>query len=265
MTSSPLTGKTVLLTRRVEQSQEMIDLLSRFGIRTLCFPMIETVPSEDWSGLDSALDHIDKYDWVIFTSANAVRFVVEHIRECNSSRQDVLANSSIFAIGPATASALQQAGISPSLIAEDSKAEGALAALLNSLGGESSIAGLKILLPRAAVARDLLPKELTKLGADVETVEVYRTIRPEIDAEEIRSLLQRGDVDVVAFTSSSTVENFASLFSESFSDLLNDVAVACIGPITASTAHELGLTVAIQPETYSAAALVDAIVAYFSR
>ncbi|MGH9763731.1 MAG: uroporphyrinogen-III synthase, partial [Blastocatellia bacterium] len=127
------------------------------------------------------------------------------------------------------------------------------------------VAGLKILIPRAAVARDFLPRELARLGAHVEAVEAYRTVKPEVGAEAIFALFRRGEVDVVAFTSSSTVTNFAALAGETnLADLLREVAVACIGPLTATTASDLGLRVVIQPESYSGSSLVQAISEYFS-
>lgn len=261
----PLKGRTIVLTRRVEQAREMTEALERLGAKVVCFPTIETIPPDDWTPLDSAVDRIEDFDWVIFTSSNAVRFVGQRLTSRQLDLPSVLSGLKVLAIGPATQASLKDLGREADLVALDSKAEGALKTLIESLGSDIAVAGLKILIPRAAVARDFLPRELARLGAQVEAVEAYRTVKPEVDSEGIFDLFRRGEVDVVAFTSSSTVTNFAALAGEtSLSDLLREVAVACIGPLTSATASALGLKVVIQPESYSGSSLVQGISQYFS-
>ncbi|HYM00209.1 MAG TPA: uroporphyrinogen-III synthase, partial [Blastocatellia bacterium] len=167
-------------------------------------------------------------------------------------------------IGPATAASLESESRPPDLVAPDSKGEGVLSCLIAALGGEQAIAGLKILIPRAAVAREFLPSELVRLGAKVDIIEVYRTVIPDVSSDDIVKLFQNRKVDVIVFTSSSTVTNLAALIEPAdLRSLLKEVAVACIGPVTAATASEKGLRVDIRPDSYTGAALVQAISNYF--
>ena len=171
----------------------------------------------------------------------------------------------VCAIGKATAKALAESGINANLIANDSKAEGLLQALIEQAGGKENLRGRRFLLPRARIAREILPEELRKLGAIVDAVETYQTIRPQADDTDFIQLLEKKAIDVIIFTSSSTVLNFvATVGEERVAKLLHDIIIACIGPITAATAREYNLTNIIQPKNYNAAALVDTIVAAFA-
>jgi uroporphyrinogen III methyltransferase/synthase len=127
---------------------------------------------------------------------------------------------------------------------------------------------LKILLPRAAEAREIMPLELKKMGASVDVVEAYRTVRPDTNRARVKEMLEKGDIHMVTFTSSSTVANFVKMFgneSDNFHDWMSNVSVACIGPVTAQTAEENGLTVDVFPEDYTIEGLTNAIVQYFSK
>jgi uroporphyrinogen III methyltransferase/synthase len=169
-----------------------------------------------------------------------------------------MSNPVVCAIGPATAKAIENAGIHVDVIAADSKAEGALRAIIEHAGGESKIRGLRFLIPRARIAREVLPVELGRLGARVDAVETYQTVKPDTDIENIIRLLNEA---AITFTSSSTVANFAALVgAENLSSLLQNTLVACIGPVTAATALEHGLSKIVQPEVYNTRALVEAIV-----
>jgi uroporphyrinogen III methyltransferase/synthase len=174
---------------------------------------------------------------------------------------ELLATHVICAIGPSTADAILSAGAPLHLRASDSTAEGALTAIVDHLGGEQNIPGLRFLIPRAKVAREVLPSGLRRLGAEVHTVETYQNVIPNLPPQAIARLFEEHAIDVVTFTSSSTVSNFAGLagFTD-LSGLLSNTLVACIGPVTAETAASHGLTKVIQPERYDAAALVEAIV-----
>src|SRR5437868_8761302 len=238
--SKPLTGRTILITRAAGQSNEAVMLLENLGARVLHRPMIEIVEPADWSELDRAIERLDRYDWIIFTSANGAKFFFrrldeKHIRELPSS-------SVVLAIGGATAKAIAKEGARVDLTASDSRAEGALEAILEHGGGSSAISGKRFLIPRARVARDFLPDELRKIGAIVDVAEAYRTIPPEEGTgDEIKALLESHEIDAITFTSSSTVSNFASLVGEvDLSKIPSNVVGACIGPVTAATAREQG-------------------------
>lgn len=258
-TEKPLRGRIIVLTRPRAQSAEMTSLLENLGATVLHLPTIQIVEPTDWSGVDKAIERLESFDWVIFTSANGADFFFRRLIEKNRSFPSP--GPAICSIGPATARAMQKMGVALDLIAEDSKAEGVLRALTERIGGEDKIHGLRFLIPRARVARDLLPDELARLGAQVETVEVYQTIKPDLDSLEIERLFREKKPDAVAFTSSSTISNLAALAdTDDLSALLRDALIACIGPVTAATAAEYGLRDVIQPESYNARALVDAIV-----
>jgi uroporphyrinogen III methyltransferase/synthase len=246
-----------LLTRAKAQSAETAERLERLGAKVIYCPAIEFTDPESWGPVDSAVRNLTSFDWIIFTSANGVTFFMRRLAEL---RKQIPAGLEIAAIGPATAKALENAGVTASLMANDSKAEGALAAILEHLKGESGVSGLRFLLPRAQVARDYLPKELRRLGAQVDDVSVYRTVKPDLDFSEISKALTEKKIDAVTFTSSSTVSNLASLLgAEDLSRLMAGVLVACIGPITAKTAKEHGIASVLQPEVYTSEALVQAI------
>ncbi len=254
-----LCGRTIVLTRPRDQSAEMTALLENLGATVLYLPTIQIVEPTDWNPADNAIERLESFDWLIFTSANGVDFFFRRLIEKN--RSFPLPCPSICSIGPATALALQKSGAASDLIAEDSRSEGVLRALIEQIGGEDKLQGLRFLIPRSRVARDLLPDELARLGAQIETVEVYQTIKPDLDKKDIEKLFQEKKPDAVAFTSSSTVSNLAALAEEDdLSVLLRDAIIACIGPVTAATAARYGLRDCIQPESYNARALVEAIV-----
>jgi uroporphyrinogen III methyltransferase/synthase len=195
---------------------------------------------------------------LIFTSVNGVKYFFARLR---ARRQDIrsLANVQIAAIGPETARAVEAFHLRVDAIPEEYRAE-ALVPVLGEVGEQ------RILLPRAAVAREVLPEALRTLGAHVDEIPVYQTVRPQNGkTEELRALLKAGKIDLVTFTSSSTVGNFVASFPEDHvSALFARCRVGCIGPITTETAHEFGLVVAVQPQTYTIPAFADAIVEYFT-
>lgn len=253
----PLTGLRVLVTRGRAQSAEITGLLEMAGATVIYCPTIEIREPDSWAAIDAAIEKLDDYDWIVFTSANGVEFFYRRL-----ARKRLPDRIIRCAIGPATAKALETASGRVDVIAKDSKAEGALAAIIEHAGGAGRIRGLRFLIPRARIARDLLPTELSALGAFVDAVEVYQTIKPETEGEEIKRLLTEGAVDVLTFTSSSTVSNFASIVGiKDLSGLLKGVLVACIGPVTAQTAREHGIEKIIQPDQYNAPALVESLIA----
>ena len=257
----PLRGKTVLVTRPRKQSGDITEQLEAVGATVVHCPTIEVLPPDSWAQLDGSIRRIKEYDWIVFTSANGVRFFFERLGELEIEGTQALSGAVVCAIGPATARALQKAGVVAQITASDSKAEGALRAIIDHVGGEQNVRGLQFLIPRAKVAREILPASLQKLGARVDAVETYQTVKPEIARDSILRLFNETSIDVVTFTSSSTVSNFAALIGlTDLSDLLANVSIACIGPITAETAASYGLRNIIQPKLYNAEALVESIV-----
>jgi uroporphyrinogen III methyltransferase/synthase len=256
-----LRGKTVLITRPRKQSEDMTAQLESVGATVVHCPTIEVLPPDSWAQLDGSIRRIKGYDWVVFTSANGVRFFFDRLCEIAIDKAGLLTGLAVCAIGPVTARELEKAGVVAQVTASDSIAEGALTAIIDHLGGEQNVSGLQFLLPRAKIAREILPEGLRKLGARVDVVEAYQTVKPEFARESILRLFNETSIDVVTFTSSSTVSNFASLVGlTDLSDLLANILVACIGPITAATAASHGLKNIIQPELHNAEALVESII-----
>lgn len=252
----PLFGKRVLMTRAKEQAGELAGLLAAYGAEPLEAPTIRIVPPADWAPVDQAISDIGTYDQVIFTSVNGVARFMTRLRE-NGLDARCLAGRQVCCIGPRTARELETFGVKADVVPADYQAEGVIEAL-----GRHDVKGVRILIPRAEVARELLPDELRARGAHVDVVPVYRTVIPQEGGEEWRRLLAEGQVHLVTFTSSSTVRNFVTMVggAEHATRLLRTVVVAAIGPITAKTAEEMGLTVSIMPGENTIPAMVDAMV-----
>jgi uroporphyrinogen III methyltransferase / synthase len=253
----PLFGKTIVVTRKGDQANSMIDRLHELGAEPLFFPVIETIAPDDWSPLDNALDNLSQYDGLIFTSANGVRFFAERLKAVEQDIRE-LKGLRVYTIGPKTAEAVRNLGIRVDVVPEDFVAE----SLIESIGKES-VKGKRFLLPRATVARETLPEQLRKLGAIVDIAPAYQTILPSQSADALGKRLKEGNVDVITFTSSSTVTNFLALTGEKLLPEIKKAKIACIGPITAKTAREAGLSVEIMPEQYTVSSLMDAIENYF--
>jgi uroporphyrinogen III methyltransferase/synthase len=246
------------------QAQTFADELEMRGAHVLVCPTIEIVELESYERLDEAIDHLFGYDWLLFTSVNAVDYFFRRfidaghsIAECDELR--------VCAIGEATAEKLHNLNVHVDVIPTDSKAEGVFAALEQFVGGKEALVGVNLLLPRAAVARDYLPKALEAAGARIDVIPVYRTVVPEVDRAHLAAMLAGGS-DCITFTSTSSVKNLARLFdTPDLGSILTNTAIACIGDVTARTAAEYGLTVQIQPTQSTIASLVQAIVDYFGR
>ncbi len=255
--SKPLFGKCIVVTRPRGQAQRFVDLLEQQGAEAVLCPTIETVPLDSYEHLDTALNQLGAYAWLIFTSVNGVKYFFARLRE---RQQDIrtLGKVRITAIGPETARAVEQFHLRVDAIPEEYRAE----ALIPLLG---DVKGQRVLLPRAEEARAILPQELHALGAQVDEIAVYRTVQPRgTRVEELRERFKAGTIDLVTFTSSSTVRNFAALFpGEDLRALLGSARIGCIGPITADTACAYGLEVAVQPASYTVPAFAEAIVEYF--
>ena len=259
--TKPLFGKRVVLTRAREQAREFSQLLAAYGAEPIEVPTIQILPPASWQAIDDAVTRLSIYHWLIFTSVNGVRPFMDRLQAAGKDVR-ALASLRLCAIGPRTAQELGTYGLSPDVVPTEFQAEGVIAALA-SVG----IRGSRILIPRAEVAREILPEQLRELGATVDVIPVYRTIAPTVDVASLTQQLRDGRVAAVTFTSSSTVRNFVELFGgrDVVRPLLAGAVVACIGPITASTAKEYGLTVSVMPAENTVPALADAIVRHFKE
>ncbi|MEK7850428.1 MAG: uroporphyrinogen-III synthase, partial [Deltaproteobacteria bacterium] len=252
----PLFGKRVVVTRAREQASDFVEILERQGACVVEFPTIEIVPPASWDAIDGALERLEAYDWALFTSVNGVKYFIERLKAKGKDVRD-LKGIKLCAIGPKTASEIEALGLRLDFVPKEFRAEG----IIEGLG---DVKGMRILLPRAEVAREILPDELTRMGATVDVVTAYRTMRPEGKTAEIKDLFREGKIDIVTFTSSSTVTNFLQMFEErEGADLLHDVKVASIGPITAETAKKHGIETKIMPKNYTIPALAEAILDHY--
>jgi uroporphyrinogen III methyltransferase/synthase len=217
-------------------------------------PTIEIRPASDYAPLDRAISTLSCYDWLIFTSANGVRFFIDRL---DRSGMDLRAlRARICAIGPATRAAVEALHLKVDLMGKEYVAEGLLDAF-----AAYDLAGKRVMLPRAAVARDLVPVELTRRGAQVDVVEAYRTVIPEDGAAHARELFSAAHKpDCITFTSSSTAQNFVAMVG---TNGLEDVKVVSIGPVTSQTARNLGLRVDAEAQPYTIDGLVNAILQRF--
>lgn len=259
-----LRGRTVVITRALKQADAFAEELERCGARVIICPTIEIADPESYDRLDEAINDLYGYDWLIFTSVNGVEYFLRRMEllKRNIAELDELR---VCAIGDATANALAEARVHVDLVPNVFKAEGIFAALEEFVGGSEHLHGLNFLIPRAAVARDYLPKALTEAGARVDVVPAYRTVLPaDFDRGRVSAMLA-GSADCIAFTSSSTVKNLSQLFdTPDLSQVLRGVVVACIGDITAQTAIEYGLQPEVQPAEFTVPALVRAIADHFA-
>jgi len=256
----PLKGNKILITRAREQSGAFATRLKKLGAEVIEFPTIEIVPPSNWKGVDRAIARLRSYNWVIFTSANGVNFFFQRLKEKGKTPR-LLSGLKIGAIGPATAEQLKKRGLRVDYIPKEFVAESILKGL-----NRSEIKGKKILLARAKKARDILPIGFKRIGGEVDVVEVYRTIKPRGGSGRLKRLLENKGVDIITFTSSSTVSHFVDLLKkEDLKTLLKGVIIACIGPVTARTVKEAGLEVHSQPREYTIPGLTQAIAGYFVK
>lgn len=257
-----LFGKRIVVTRAREQASTFLSALTELGADCIEFPTIEVVPPSGYGRMDGAIADLERYQWVIFTSTNGVKFFFDRLRFLRRDSRS-LKGIKVAAIGAKTAEALLENGIRADLVPGEFRAEAVVEAFR-----EQDVEGLRILLPRAAEAREVLPVELERMGATVDVVEAYRTAKAEGDRSLVRELLEKGSVHMVTFTSSSTVHNFVEAFQkegEQFFRWMQNVTVACIGPVTAETAEKRGLRVSLVAGEYTIESLTRAIVAYFEK
>jgi uroporphyrinogen III methyltransferase/synthase len=253
-----------VVTRAASQAAELTAALEEYGARVFVCPTIEIREPDSYERLDEALDHLYGYDWLIFTSANAVTFFMQRMTSRGLKVED-LDEIKVCAIGQRTAERLHDVKTHVDVVPSQSTAEGVFAALIEFVGGEASLRGLNVLLPRAVAGRDYLPNALEQAGARVDVVPTYQTVVPEnFDRGRLAAMLT-GSGDCIAFTSPSTIKNLAKLFdTHDLGKALPGVVIACIGPVTAAAAAEYGLRVDIQPEQQTVKDLARAIAEYYN-
>ena len=256
----PLEGRTVIVTRAASQAADLTTLLESYGANVIICPTIEIREPDNYERLDEALDHLYGYDWLIFTSTNGVEFFLKRLTDRGQQIAD-LDEIKVCAIGQRTADKLHDAHVHVDLVPSQSTAEGVFAALNEFVG---DLRGLNILLPRAAVGREVLPEALQNAGARVDVVTTYQTVLPDnLDRGKLAAMLA-GSGDCIAFTSPSTIKNLAKLFdTHDLGKTLPGMVVACIGSVTSEAAAEYGLGVDIQPDQFTTAALAQAIADYY--
>lgn len=253
----PLFGKRILVTRSRTQASSLVDLLSKAGAEPIELPTIEIQRIEDYSEVDAALTHLANYDWVIFTSINTVETLFERLDTLGQDTR-TLHSSRVAAIGKATADALKERGIAADLVSRESISQ----SLIDGLA-EHGVAGRQILLPGAETRPERLTHGLKEIGAIVKEIFLYRTMLPRGTKDQLTGILNLG-VDMATFTSSSTVTNLIDVLDGDASRL-DGVKIACIGPVTADTASNAGLTVDVLAENSTVDGLVEAIERHYSQ
>jgi uroporphyrinogen III methyltransferase/synthase len=244
----PLFGQRIVVTRDRLQAMDLAEPLEALGAEAILLPAIEIREAADPGALDRAIACLNSYDWLIFTSVNGVRYFVERLDASGCDLRSLRAK--LCAIGPATRAAVEALHLKVNLMPEEYVAESLVAAF-----DSVDLSGRRILLPRAAVARDLVPVELARRGATVDVVEAYRTVAPENLVERAREVLARRP-HWITFTSSSTVKNFVAAAGR---EAPTGVKIASIGPVTSATLRELGLAAEIEANPHTIEGLVAAI------
>ena len=248
----PLFGKRILVTRARSQASKLTAKLENLGAEVIEVPAITiTDPADLYAALDQAIGQLQDYHWVMFTSANGVKHFFARLLQAGKDAR-ALGYAKIAAIGSATAAELKKYGLVADVVPGEYRAEGIIEAMKGKLPPHA-----KILLPRAEEAREILPEKLREMGAEVDVVSAYRTVCAAADGEGLTSELNEGRIDMVTFTSSSTVKNLVKIIGSA--DFLRDVKTACIGPVTADTAKSLGIEPDIIAKEYTIDGLVEAI------
>lgn len=249
----PLFGWTVLVTRARAQASELVDMLELLGAHAIEFPTIRVENPDDFGPMDKAIDGLDTVDWLVFTSVNGVTRFMDRLRMKNLDVRE-LKGIKLCAIGSATCAAIESYSINVDLVPPKYVAE----SVAETMAAED-MAGKHVLIPRACVARSYLPEKLAELGAEVNVVDAYKTVPDTSDHSDTIEMLQKGEIDFVTFTSSSTVRHFVDMVGKDIIDTIK-VQYASIGPITSRTAEELGLDVHTEAGRHDIPGLVEAIV-----
>ena len=255
----PLLGKSIAVTRARAQASDLIESLSLLGAQCFECPTIEIVPPDSWQPLDQAIAELEAYQWLIFTSVNGVQMFFDRLFAQGLDTR-ALGHLKSAAIGPITAQCMRSFGLNTDIMPETYQAESVVDAFSN-----QTLKAAKVLLPRAKEARPVLPQELQRMGAVVDEVIAYQTIQTTAGQKELLENLESRQIDMVTFTSSSTVRNFKALLpSSDAQDLMQSVKIACIGPITAQTAETMGFKSDIVADNFTIDGLCSAITEYYA-
>jgi uroporphyrinogen-III synthase len=259
----PLAGLRVVAGRARHQASALSSGLRRLGAEVIEIPFIEIRKPRSYKLLDVALKNLHDYDWLILTSVNGVEALWDRVHRIRLTKRH-FKHLKVAAIGPATKKAIEKRGIKVNLVPKEYVAESVVESL------RDLVAGKRVLLARARVARDVIPRELRELGAKVDVVEAYETVIPQSSRTRLRTILKspKRSPHFIAFTSSSTVRNFVALLGENVwrdhprprkANLLDGIRFASIGPVTSSTLRELGLPVDVEAKEYTIPGLIKAI------
>ena len=246
----PLFGKRIIVTRAENQASALVESLENFGADVIEIPVIKFIAPNDYSSIDDAIDNLGRFNWILFTSANGVEWFVKRLMECGKDIR-AMANAKLAAIGPRTAAAMEKLKLKVDFIPSKYIAESVVEEYPEDISGKS------ILIPQAKEARDELPKGLQAKGAEVCIACAYETVADISHAEELRGVLNDGEIDIITFTSASTVRNFMALIDDI--TLPENITIACIGPITADEARVHGLNPSIIADEYTIDGLVESI------
>ncbi|WP_408954923.1 uroporphyrinogen-III C-methyltransferase [Natroniella sp. ANB-PHB2] len=253
-----LFSKRIVVTRPKKQATSFSKALARDGAKVIEAPAIKIVPPESYQELDQKLEQVGDYDWIIFTSINGVKYFINRLFELGLDVR-ALAGVKLCAIGPKTAAKLNDYGLQVDYIPDDYVIESILEGFV-----EEDLTGQKFLLPRADIARELLAHELENNGAKVDDVTAYQTIKG-VGSQDLITELEESRVDMVTFTSSSTVHNFIEQLGDEYQRLLADIELACIGPITAQTVRDYELEIAVVADEYTVEGLLAAVKGYYKN
>ncbi len=266
----PLFGHRILVTR---EHMEGFEPLEESGAEIIEFPTIEVVPPESFKKLDKSIDQIGTYDWLIFTSRNGVKYFFKRFFEKERDIRD-LKGLKICSIGRKTAAEVKKYGIKTDLIPDEFRAEGLLEAFSIQHSTTSNkpttphakpLKGMKFLLPRAEVAREIFPEKVRQLGGEIDIPVAYRTIKPDFLGKRLRRFLEEGRISIATFTSAATFHNFREIMGEDADELLKRVTIAVIGPVTAKAVEKAGLKVHIMPKEATIEAMVEEIITWVTQ
>ncbi len=267
----PLFGHRILITREYSPDYEPLEEL---GAEIFEFPTIKIVPPDSYEQLDLAIDNIEAYNWIIFTSKNGFNYFIKRILEKDRDIRD-LKGIKICAIGAKTAAIVKSYGINVDLIPEEFNAEGLISAIMQKCGRaeeqesgtsefpnfrDSRLEGLKLLLPRAEVARDIFPRKIRELGGLIDTPTAYKTIKPLRHGKRLQRFLRAGRITIATFSSAATFNNFVEMVGDDAIGFLKDLTIAAIGPITVKAIEKAGLKVHIVPEQATITRMVQEII-----
>ena len=258
----PLFGRRIAVTRPREDAADLSDRLAALGAEPVEAPMIRMAPPDDWASLDAVVDAVNTFDWVVFTSVNAVEQFMQRLYRGTRDARD-LKGVRLCAVGPSAREQLGRYGLKADLLPTDFRAEGVVAAFEE----RDEVKGKRFLLPRADTGRERLAEAITAAGGYVIDVTAYRTLPADPDpagGPDLYRMLLDGQIDVVTFTSAASVRNFATTYgAEQAADLLQQTKVAVCGPVTAEAATRLGIPVTIMPGEYTLDSLVEAIAQHY--